>query len=63
MANTRGRDDSEALRAICFDRRDYAGPVRRAAIVCIDLVALILLSFVVLFGIGVFWYIRHPCCK
>ena len=46
--------------AVCFDRRDYAGPVRRAAIVCIDALAVIVLLVGVLVGI---WYVRllrHP---
>ncbi len=60
MANTRGRDESEAHRAVCFDRRDYAGPVRRAVVVCIDFVVAIALSFGVLLGIVCLWLIRHP---
>ncbi len=60
MANTRGRDDNEAHRAVCFDRRDYAGPVRRVVIVCIDFVAAVGLSFGVLVGVWWVWLIRYP---
>ncbi len=60
MADVRGRDDREAQRAVCFDRRDYAGVVRRVIIVCIDLAVVIALSFGVLFGIVSVWLIQHP---
>jgi uncharacterized RDD family membrane protein YckC len=60
MSDTRGRDHSEAQRAVCFDRRDYAGPVRRAIIVCLDFVAAIVLSFGVLAGVWYVWLLRNP---
>jgi len=59
MSETRGRDDYEAHRAVCFDRRDYAGPVRRAIIICIDAVTVIVLSAAVLSGIWSVWPARY----
>ncbi len=60
MAGTRGRDNRAVQRAVCFDRRDYAGPVRRVVIVCIDFVAAVVLSFGVLVGVWWVWLIRYP---
>jgi uncharacterized RDD family membrane protein YckC len=59
MSDTRGHDHCETGRAVCFDRRDYAGPVRRAVTICIDFVAAIVLSFGVLTGIWCLWLVRH----
>lgn len=60
MSDTRGRDVWEASGAVCFNRRDYAGPVRRAIIVCIDFVAAIVLSVGVLTGVWYVWLLRYP---
>jgi uncharacterized RDD family membrane protein YckC len=60
MLDARGRDNCEAHGAVCFDRRDYAGPVRRVVIVCIDGLALLVLSFGVLIGIWYVWLVRYP---
>ncbi len=60
MSEIRERDNPEMPRAVCFDRRDYAGPVRRTAIVCIDGFAVIVLCLVVLAGAGTVWLMRHP---
>ncbi len=60
MSDARARDICETHRAVCFDRRDYAGPVRRAVIVCIDFVAAIVLSVGVLIGVLYVWFVRHP---
>jgi len=60
MSDARGRDSCEAHRAVCFDRRDYAGPVRRVVIVCIDFVAAIVLSVVVLVAVWSVWLVRYP---
>jgi uncharacterized RDD family membrane protein YckC len=60
MSETQGRDNRETPPAVYFDRRDYAGPVRRAVIVCIDGFAVIVLCLVVLVGIGTVWFMRYP---
>ena len=60
MADTRGRDNCETNRAVCFDRRDYAGPVRRMMIVCIDCVAALVLSFGALTLVWYAWLFHRP---
>lgn len=60
MSETRERDNPEPERAVCFDRRDYAGPVRRVIIASIDLVTAVVLFMVVLGGIWYVWLLRHP---
>jgi hypothetical protein len=57
---TRERDNHEAHQAVCFDRRDYAGPGRRVVIVCIDFIAAVVLSFGVLVGVWYIWLVRYP---
>jgi uncharacterized RDD family membrane protein YckC len=59
MSEIRERDNPETPRAVCFDRRDYAGPLTRVVILCLDLIALILLTILVLFAIAAFWVIRY----
>jgi uncharacterized RDD family membrane protein YckC len=59
MAETREHGNPEIPRAVCFDRRDYAGPLTRVAILCIDLIALVLLAFLVLVAITAYWVIRY----
>jgi len=60
MSDTRDPDVCEAHEAVCFDRRDYAGPARRVIIVCIDFVAVIALSFGVLIGVWYVCLLRNP---
>ena len=60
MSETRERDNPEPERAVCFDRRDYAGPVRRVITASIDFVAVVVLFLVVLGGIWYVWLLRHP---
>jgi uncharacterized RDD family membrane protein YckC len=60
MSETPERDDRQMHRAVCFDRRDYAGLVRRVVIVCIDFVATVVLSFGALIGIWYVWPILYP---
>lgn len=49
MPDARDSEVCGTREAVCFDRRDCAGPVRRAIIVCIDFLVAIVLSFAVLF--------------
>jgi uncharacterized RDD family membrane protein YckC len=60
MSETREPENPEAQRAVCFDRRDYAGPVRRVTIVGIDLVTAVVLFLVVLGGIWYVWLLQYP---
>lgn len=60
MSETPERDDREMHRAVCFDRCDYAGLVRRVVIVCVDLVAAMALASGVLVGIWYVWLERYP---
>ena len=60
MPDTQERDNPEPQRAVCFDRRDYAGPARRVIIVGIDLVTAAVLFLVVLGGIWYVWLLRYP---
>jgi uncharacterized RDD family membrane protein YckC len=59
MPETREHANPKTLRALCFDRRDYAGPLTRVVILCIDLIALVLLGFLVIFATAAYWVIRY----
>ncbi len=58
MPETQEHANPETSRALCFDRRDYAGPLTRVAILCIDLIALVLLGFLVICATAAYWVIR-----
>jgi uncharacterized RDD family membrane protein YckC len=60
MPETRERDNPELERAVCFDQRDYARPVRRVIIVGVDLVTAVVLFLVILGGIWYVWLLRYP---
>lgn len=60
MSETPQRDDRQMHRAVCFDRRDYAGLGRRVAIICIDLVGAAVLCFVVFFGLAFACFLQNP---
>ncbi len=60
MADTRGRGNHEAQSAVCFDRRDYAGLVRRVVIVCVDGLALVVLWYALFIGIWRLRVIQYP---
>ncbi len=60
MSDMRGHDVGETHGAVCFDRRDYAGPARRLISLCVDYVAAIVLSFGVLIGVLYIYFLRYP---
>jgi uncharacterized RDD family membrane protein YckC len=60
MPETREHTSPETPRAVCFDRRDYAGRGRRVAIICIDLVGAAVLCFVVFFEVAFFCFLQNP---
>ncbi len=59
MPETREHTNPETPRALCFDRRDYAGPLMRVVILCIDLIALVLLGFLVIVATAAYSVIRY----
>lgn len=59
MSETREHTNRKTPQALCFDRRDYAGLLTRLVILCIDLIALVLLGFLVIFATAAYWVIRY----
>ncbi len=60
MADAQGRDNLDVQRAVCFDRRDYAGLGRRLVIICIDFLVAAVLCFIVFFGVAFACFVRDP---
>jgi hypothetical protein len=59
MQNERGAKEA-TRQAVYFDERDYAGPIRRVAILCIDSITTVTLSLAAVVGIGYVWLTRYP---